>query len=384
MPTLSRTQQEARIQIRQLAKRGLPPDALGRQFLTTIDTIVPSDGQRLFGVDPASLLFNRLIAASASDDTVRSGYLRDVYLHGGPLAPLDVPAVMRARLPAVAFAPRPELSVGIPAKLLQLIGPDAYRRAYAELGSPRGGVLRAGFASGSRWVAAMDLYRRDRRRPFQPSDVTFLRAVAPIIGQSIDTALQRERACNRTSSDHPDIPGVIILGDDLRVRFSSPAGEHWHARIAEFERGCRDPLPTAISSAVARLRHDSGSSVTGAVLMSTQDTLLRIEATPGGEDGSVVVIVTPQRPPPVPDIPANWPLSPREREIVRLLVQGAGNREIANRLFVSENTVETHLRHIFDKLNVANRSRLIARFFQTIYWPAIAESGHDDCFSVEC
>jgi DNA-binding CsgD family transcriptional regulator len=48
-------------------------------------------------------------------------------------------------------------------------------------------------------------------------------------------------------------------------------------------------------------------------------------------------------------------LTPREIEVARLAVEGLTCREIAKRLFVSENTVKTHLEHVYDKLCVRNR-----------------------------
>jgi DNA-binding NarL/FixJ family response regulator len=54
-------------------------------------------------------------------------------------------------------------------------------------------------------------------------------------------------------------------------------------------------------------------------------------------------------------------LTNREREVLELLVQGiTSNRELAERLFVSENTIKYHLRHILDKLHVQNRAQVIA------------------------
>lgn len=49
-------------------------------------------------------------------------------------------------------------------------------------------------------------------------------------------------------------------------------------------------------------------------------------------------------------------LSPREREVLALLSDGMRNREIAERLVVSETTVKTHVRHILEKLHLRNRS----------------------------
>jgi DNA-binding NarL/FixJ family response regulator len=54
-------------------------------------------------------------------------------------------------------------------------------------------------------------------------------------------------------------------------------------------------------------------------------------------------------------------LTDREREVLDLLVQGVtSNRELAERLVVTENTVKYHLRNILDKLHVQNRAQVVA------------------------
>lgn len=53
-------------------------------------------------------------------------------------------------------------------------------------------------------------------------------------------------------------------------------------------------------------------------------------------------------------------LSPREREVLEMVARGASNNEIASALFISDNTVKTHLRNILDKLHLANRSQAVA------------------------
>src|SRR6266851_142373 len=52
------------------------------------------------------------------------------------------------------------------------------------------------------------------------------------------------------------------------------------------------------------------------------------------------------------------PLSPREREIVALVAQGFKNKEMAGKMFISEQTVKNHLHNIFDKLGVSDRLEL--------------------------
>ena len=52
-------------------------------------------------------------------------------------------------------------------------------------------------------------------------------------------------------------------------------------------------------------------------------------------------------------------LSKKERDIVVLISQGCRNKDIATKLFISEQTVKTHLSRIFRKLNISTRTQLI-------------------------
>jgi two-component system, NarL family, response regulator LiaR len=58
---------------------------------------------------------------------------------------------------------------------------------------------------------------------------------------------------------------------------------------------------------------------------------------------------------------SQWGLTARESETLALLAIGMANRSIAEALFVSENTVRTHLKAVFRKLSVTSRSQAVAR-----------------------
>lgn len=57
--------------------------------------------------------------------------------------------------------------------------------------------------------------------------------------------------------------------------------------------------------------------------------------------------------------PPRPPLSPRELEVLRLVSAGCSNPEIARELFIGEATVKTHLLHVFEKLEVSDRTRAV-------------------------
>jgi DNA-binding NarL/FixJ family response regulator len=52
-------------------------------------------------------------------------------------------------------------------------------------------------------------------------------------------------------------------------------------------------------------------------------------------------------------------LSPRELDVLRLVARGRSNPEIARELFIGEATVKTHLLHVFEKLEVSDRTRAV-------------------------
>ncbi len=52
-------------------------------------------------------------------------------------------------------------------------------------------------------------------------------------------------------------------------------------------------------------------------------------------------------------------ITPRELEILELIAQGLSNREIADRVHVSENTVKTHSSRVFDKLGARRRTQAV-------------------------
>ncbi len=80
-------------------------------------------------------------------------------------------------------------------------------------------------------------------------------------------------------------------------------------------------------------------------------------------------VLVPLRAPDKPSPPATFTLNqvqldalgitPRELEILTLIAQGLSNREIADCLFVSENTVKTHCSRAFDKLGARRRTQAV-------------------------
>ena len=75
--------------------------------------------------------------------------------------------------------------------------------------------------------------------------------------------------------------------------------------------------------------------------------------------------------PVVPEVPRGRPfvpdtaritalgITPRELEVLNLIAEGLSNKEMAERLFVSENTIKTHASRVFDKLGASRRTQAV-------------------------
>jgi DNA-binding NarL/FixJ family response regulator len=63
-------------------------------------------------------------------------------------------------------------------------------------------------------------------------------------------------------------------------------------------------------------------------------------------------------------IPPDIALSKREMDVLKCLARGMTSSQIATELFISENTVKTHVRHILEKLEASNRAEAVSRAIQ--------------------
>lgn len=113
--------------------------------------------------------------------------------------------------------------------------------------------------------------------------------------------------------------------------------------------------PETLASSI-REAYRGESPMSGIVLRKLLVDLQRAEPAPSSPPSAS------QAPPvyAVPEASARMPLTARELEILTRVAQGETNREIGLQLFLSENTVKNHLKHILTKLQVENRAQAVA------------------------
>lgn len=108
-------------------------------------------------------------------------------------------------------------------------------------------------------------------------------------------------------------------------------------------------LPAADLAAAIRTVHGGGVHLDPAVASKVVAELSRLHSpTP------TAPLPKPARPPASPSVEE---LTPREREVLRLLATGASNREIGAQLFISEGTVKNHISNILGRLSLRDRTQ---------------------------
>ena|SRR5258707_5612326 len=97
-----------------------------------------------------------------------------------------------------------------------------------------------------------------------------------------------------------------------------------------------------------------------------------------GEHGQVAVMFEVAHPVEIaPLIMQAYHLTKREGEVTQLILQGCATTEIAATLHVSSNTVQDHLKAIFEKVNVRSRRELTGRIFAQQYQPHFVADAPD-------
>ncbi|WP_446041271.1 response regulator [Streptomyces sp. SID1121] len=141
-------------------------------------------------------------------------------------------------------------------------------------------------------------------------------------------------ATRRLTEEHPSVAVVILttFADDDSVLAALSAG----ARGYLTKNAGRQDITRAIRAAAA------GQSVLD---REVQDRLL--------------AAVRAKPPAPGPLLPGD--ITPREREVLALIGQGLPNRAIAERLFISEATVKTHINNLFAKAGIKDRADAVRR-----------------------
>jgi DNA-binding CsgD family transcriptional regulator len=153
----------------------------------------------------------------------------------------------------------------------------------------------------------------------------------------------------------------LVLDANDHVVITSPAAEDLLAGLDD--QHVRTALVAV--AAGARVNGDVCTTVIG------RDRVIALHAAPAkGLEGGVTVVVERPRPSQLtPLILRALGLTAREREVAECLLQGLTRRMIAQRCHITEDTVDDHLKRIYDKADVSGRAGLSALLFERFYRP---------------
>ena len=358
-------QQRARDRIGQLAGQGLDLVAFWRAVTDALARAVPFHLTPCFyTLDPASLL------------------VTSHYHEGLPAIPPEWLACEYYRedvnkLADVARSPR-----GV-ATLHEATGGDVERSAhYRETMRPFGADQEALVAlrtrDGEPW-GMLALYRAIGRPQFDAEELALLRDVAAPLAEGARRGLLIGEVAD---PERLDAPGLVVLREDWSVESLTPGVERWLEALPDGDWGSRGRLPPAVLAVAGRalraVEHaDAPGEVAFARVLTREGRWVVLHGASLVAAGTrrVAIIVEPAHPARIaPLLMAAYGLTEREQEVTRLVLQGEATTEIAARLAVTAQTVQQHLKSIFEKTGVRSRRELVGRVFFAHYEPRVRDN----------
>lgn len=354
------TAQRVQRDLEVVARAGLDTEAFLAEAIATVARAIPHVGACVAHLDPSTRLntgahkFGDLIGKDAHD--AQWGVLE--FSTDNPVAMTEL--IARPR-PAVAIQ-RWNQTAAVPTSRLA----DFMRPNFGY-----GDELRVVFRAGTEVWGGMSLFRGVSDEPFEDADVELASSLAESFAVGMRTGLLA-----RLTSGEPVAatgPAVLVVDAGNSIKQMSAGAEE---RLWELTTSSE--LPTGVVAALvgAARRYASGTTDQPARcrLRANNGLWLVLHATTlsarDGTVGDVVVTIDEARPPEiVPLVVAAFDLTPRERDVTLLVLQGVDTREIATRLHVSSYTVQDHLKSVFDKAGVRSRRELIARIYFDQYVP---------------
>jgi DNA-binding CsgD family transcriptional regulator len=348
-----------------VARAGLPTDEFLEEALGSLQRALPHAGACVANLDPSTHLntgAHKFGEIRGSDDRDRE-WAQLEFLSGDPTAMAEM---ARQGVEVVGMHAWATRQGGHSPRMTEFFAPY-----YGYVDEARV-VLR----DGDQVWGGMSLVRTADQGHFDDDDLDLLRRLAAPMALGMRTGLLARIADGGAPGAGP---AVLVVGADDTIQSVSDNAE---TRLADLlSASVSEPLGTIASLVGAARRYAAGTSArpprcrvrgrSGAWLVLHATTL----TTRTGASGDVVVTIDEARPPEIlPLVVAAFDLTPRERDVALLVIQGVETKEIAGRLHVSPYTVQDHLKSIFDKASVRSRRELMARIWFDQYAP---RSGSD-------
>jgi DNA-binding CsgD family transcriptional regulator len=215
---------------------------------------------------------------------------------------------------------------------------------------------------------------RTQAPAFPAADIEFLDQIAGPLTAALRHSQARAFAPGTAPGQLPAGPVVLLLSAALDVRAQTPQTQRYLRILVPRDEQDQPPVPSSAYNVAAQLlATETGVSdnppLTRVHLANGRWLTLRAArmgtAQPAGER-DIAVSIEPAAPGDRVSVFARASgLTPRETELLHHLVTGAATRDITRHMFVSEHTVQDHLKAIFAKTATSNRRILLARALGT-------------------
>jgi len=336
-------------------RSGLDPETLRASVLPRLRRAVPVDAIWWATVDPATLLFTR-------------GYREEIPEETGPyLVDNEFLGDDSNRWSELAQDPH-----GV-RTLLDATGGDLTRSArYRDIFRPLGleDELRAVLRSRQVCWGYLCLHR-EGPSGFSREDTAFVRRIASHLADGIRVGLLIE---NAGLDETTDAPGLLLLARDGSVLGRNPAAEQWLDELREPASDRMLPIEIYAVAAALRRMGDTDSAQPRLRVRTRAGRWVVLHASwMNAHDRDTVAIVIERAAPfeIAPVVMAAYGLTPRERTVTGLVCRGYSTREIASSLYLTTNSVQDHLKSIFDKTGVRSRRELVATILKQEYLPGV-------------
>jgi DNA-binding CsgD family transcriptional regulator len=334
---MARSATQAHGHVAALASADLPLHELGAELSAALSGLLPHEGYALIGFDPVSGL--------RTFQTDRNTLVGDV----APLVRNEIVEHDLHRFTELASRPNPVGTLGGGAP-----GEERSTRLHkllAEQGFSR--ELRLALRGRGTLWGALVLLRERGRPPFTDEEAI----VATAIAQPLTQAVKRVSVRPYGQPLPPLPPGVVLVGPDDTAEAISPQAAAWLSDLYPTPH----PLSYIVLLAAAAARNKHGARADQLARIRTRSgRWLCLAACPLGSDRVAVVLQPATTGQLLPALAAWHEFTPRQLDVVHLLLQAHSIKQIARRLELSPHTVEDHLKTLYRKTGTNSQQELIA------------------------
>ena len=232
-----------------------------------------------------------------------------------------------------------------------------------------GDVASAVFADRFGVWGFLDLWREDSRPAYTAGEAAFLASISISITTALRTCQAQTLTATAVPTDRELGPVMFLLDDGLHILSQTPASQRWLQMLLP-SHADQPPVPASVYNAAGQLLAieqgiDSHPATARVHLADGFWVTLRAARLTNSEpDQKDAIAVTMEETSPVDRLEIftrAFGLSARESELMSFLARGSDTRDAANQMFVTEHTIQDHLKSIFAKTDSHNRRTLLSR-----------------------